>query len=254
MVYKNPIEAMCTFPGFFTSFLEKNERLKLATLNSYCSMAFGANLDEETYGVLMELQENNWFVKIHLEGRRLTRLYMRKQTSSASPHLETDNTMNVIPESICQLKTLKVLIIRQVCFAEPISGGIPQNIGELTDLEVFDARNVGFTSGFPESMVQMTKLRTLDLLGNKIIEDIPSTWFGETGPLRSEDSNVNIWKRVRNGYQYYYTGSILEMPEDERKTSFTLVDPDENEWISQPLLCRSMAVTPIKMWYGVEYV
>ena len=228
--------------------------LRIATLNRYCAMTFGANLDEETYDILVKLQQNNWFIKIHMERRRLIRLYMRKQPRFTDSQLETYNTVNTIPEIICQLKTLKVLIIRQACFAEPISGGIPQNIGELTDLEVFDARNVGFTSGFPESMVQMTKLRTLDLLGNKIVEDIPSTWFGETGPLRSEDSNVNIWKRVRNGYQYYYTGSILEMPEEERKTSFTLVDPDENEWISQPLLCRSMAVTPIKMWYGVEYV
>ena len=254
MAYKNPIEAMCIFPGLFTSFLEKNERLELATLNSNFSTAFGANLDEETYGVLMEIKENNWFIKIHLEGRRLTHLYMRKQTSSAAPHLETDNTANAIPESICLLKTLKVLIIRQVYFAEPISGGIPENIGELTDLEVFDARNVGFTSRFPESMVKMTKLRTLDLSGNKMIEDIPATWFGETGPLRAEDSYVNIWRRSRKGYLYCYRGSILNMPENERKTTYELVDTNENIWASPPLLCRSMAVRPVKTWYGVEYI
>ena len=246
---------MCLFPGLFAPFLEKNEMLELATLNRCCFRAFGANLDEETYNILVELQRNNWLIKIHLEGRRLTRLYMRKQPSFAPSYLETDNTTNAIPESICQLKTLKVLVIRRAYFvAGPISGGIPEKIGELTDLEIFDARNVGFTSRFPESMVKMTKLRSLDLSGNKIIEDIPSTWFGETGPLRAEDSNVVIWKRVRNGYQYYHRRSILEMPEEERKTPFTLVNPDENEWVSQPLLCRSMAVRPIKTWYGGEFV
>jgi hypothetical protein len=100
----------------------------------------------------------------------------------------------------------------------------------------------------------MTKLRSLVLSGNTITEDIPSTWFGETGPLRADDSNVNIWRRVQNGWPHYYRGSILEMPEEERKTPFTLVDPDNNEWISQPILCRSMAIQYITMWYGVEFV
>lgn len=254
MGYQTPIEAMCLFPGFFAPFLEKNERLQMATLNNYFFRAFGANLDEETYGILMDLQRNNWFVKIQLEGRRLTSLYMCKQMSSAAPHLEMGHTTNTIPRSICRLKTLKVLIIRKAHFSKPILGGIPETIGELTDLEVFDVRNVGLTSGFPESMVQMTKLRSLDLSGNKIIEDIPSTWFGETGPLRGEDSNVNIWNRVRNGYQYCYRGTILEMPEEERKTTYTLVDHNENVWSTQPLLHRSMAIRSIKTWYGVEHI
>jgi hypothetical protein len=243
MAFKNPLEAMGLFPDLFTSFLEKNKKLELAKANRYCSMAFGANLDEETYGILMDLQQNNWVIKIHLEGRRLTRLYMRKE----------DNTTGDIPESICHFKTLKVLVIRRG-YSAYISGGIPKNIGELTNLELFDARNADITSGFPESMVRMTKLRSLVLSGNTITEDIPSTWFGEKGPLRADDSNVNIWRRVQNGWPHYYRGSILEMPEEERTTPFTLADPDSNEWISQPLLCRSMAIQPITMWYGVEFV
>ena len=243
MAFKNPLEAMGLFPDLFTSFLEKNKKLELAKANRYCSMAFGANLDEETYGILMDLQQNNWFIKIHLEGRRLTRLYMRKENEATGD----------IPESICHLKTLKVLVIRRG-YSAYISGEIPKNIGELTNLESFDARNAGITSGFPESMVRMTKLRSLVLSGNTITEDIPSAWFGEKGPLRAEDSNVNIWKRARNGRPHYYRGSILEMPEEERKTPFTLVDPENNEWISRPLLCRSMAIQLITMWYGVEFV
>ena len=243
MAFKNPLEAMGLFPELFSSFLEKNKQLELATMNRHLSMAFGANLDEETHGILMDLQQNNWFIKIYMEGRRLTRLYMRKEYE----------TTGDIPESICHLKTLKVLVIRcgnGAC----ISGGIPKNIGELTNLESLDARDAGITSGFPESMVRMTKLKSLVLSGNTIIEDIPSSWFGETGPLRAKDSIVNIWQRVRNGWSHYYSGTILEMSEEERKTPFELVDSESNEWISQPLLCRSMAIRPITMWYGVEFI
>ena len=242
MTTRNPLDAMCLFPELFASYIETNNtKLELSTINRYYAKIFGINLNEHIYDILKEIEKQNWLIKIRLNRRQVTHLYMRKK----------DNTTGDIPECVCQLKTLKVLVIR--CeFGATITGGIPEKIGELANLETFDAKNIGITNGFPESMVQLTKLQSLDLTGNKIIEDIPFTWFGETGPLRAKDSKINIWRRVRNGWPYYYRGSILEMSENERKTPYILVG--ENEWITKPILCRSMAIKCIKTWYGTDYV
>jgi hypothetical protein len=157
---------------------------------------------------------------------------------------------------------LKELVIR--CgFKGDVLGGLPENIGNLTNLEVLDARKACMTTKFPKSMVYMFNLRVIDLRGNEVIEDVPRTWLccnaaariiqnawrskenkavriiqrvwraskdmkedsGEIlGPLRNCQSRINIWERAGyRGYPHTHVGSILNMSCDELKTPYELV-------------------------------
>jgi hypothetical protein len=239
MSVHNLVDVMCILPGLVSEFLDTTQRLELATLNRHCAIAFGSNLDQETHDVLKDINNNGWFIQTYIEGRTLTRLYMRKDREV------TGDTR--IPESVCQLTTLKELVVRCGAGGE-VTGGIPENIGNLANLEVFDAEAVGLTSGFPDSMSRLDKLCRINLLGNTITHDIPDSWFQETGPLRSLNSRTEIWRTTRDGY----VGSILNMPEEYRRTTFTQVGT--NDWVAQPVLCRSMGMRSVKMWYGSEWM
>jgi hypothetical protein len=267
-----------TLLPLFNEFIDTTQLNVLAGVSTRYAGAFGVNLDDATYDILKSIQDQKWDIKIKAQDGVLTHLYMRlKDSTYTQPY--------AIPDEICQLTTLKELVIR--CgFRGQVLGGLPENIGKLTNLEVLDARKTGMTTKFPESMVYMFNLRVLDLRGNDVIEDVPRAWLccnaaariiqnawrskenkavriiqrawcaskglkeesGEIlGPLRNRRSRIHIWGRAGyGGYPHTHVGSILNMSCDELKTTYSV-------WMRPPLLMRSMGIIPVKMWYGEEY-
>jgi hypothetical protein len=297
-----------TLLPLFNEFIDTAQLNVLAGVSTRYAGAFGANLDDVTYGILKSIQDQEWEIKIKAQDGFLTHLYMRlKDSTHAQAYTSIHNahtqemTQSAIPDEICQLTTLKELVIR--CgFRGHVLGGLPENIGKLTNLEVLDARKTGITTKLPKSMVYMFNLRVLDLRGNDVIEDVPRAWLccnaaariiqnawrskenkavriiqhvwrtskglkeesGEIlGPLRNCRSRIDIWERAGfRGYPTTHVGSILNMPCDELKTPYMWVadddcilkGPEEGVWLREPLLMRSMAIIPVKMWYGIEFV
>lgn len=242
--HRNPIDYLSCLPGQFDSFLEKNELIALATLNRQTASIFGANLEQQTYEILQEIQGKGWYITIQVKHQQLTHLYMKRICE------ETKETKG-IPNVVYKLTTLEELVIRSYP-AINISGGISENIGNLVNLETLDMKGIGITSILPESIKNITKLRIINLLGNKIISDIPKSWFqGETGPFRNQNSKIQIWKRASRGHPYVYIGSILNIPEEHKKTPFFQIN---DEWLEMPILCRTKRMYPRLKWYGVEWV
>lgn len=64
-----------------------------------------------------------------------------------------------LPESICQLKQLKYLVLKK---AKELRA-LPDNIGQLTSLKMLDLQYAKWLFEFPESIVKLTQLRTLNL-------------------------------------------------------------------------------------------
>ena len=100
----------------------------------------------------------------------------------------------------------------------------------------------------------MTELKYLNLIGSVILEEIPRCFFeGTTGPLRSDDSWINIWN-----YHGPHYGSILNLPYSKRSTSFhkfVETDPDDDffSWVSYPTLRRHFTLRWTETWFGGEY-
>ncbi|MGL5439731.1 MAG: S-layer homology domain-containing protein [Filifactoraceae bacterium] len=67
-----------------------------------------------------------------------------------------------IPDSICELSSLKVLDLSFSDFEN-----IPLNIGDLTELEYLNIAGSGLKDGIPESIIKLKKLKELDLSRNR---------------------------------------------------------------------------------------
>lgn len=277
----NTLEYMDNFRGYFQQFIDETQKRAISEVSRRCATSFGENLDSRTYDILKSVQDRGWFIKIKAGNGIVTHLYIRSQ----APKTE-------FPDEICQLTTLKELVVR-TSYSGSILGGLPENIGNLVNLEVFDMKKTGMNTHIPFSMINMHKLRTIDFTHNVVFTDIPHQWFwrrngpeekaariiqnawrgkdlhegadtqypGEiSGPLRFPNAGIKIWERAGlRGYPENYVGSILNMPAEKRATPYVWVeDKDEEidgEWIlSKPLLMRSMGIYAVKMWYGSEYV
>jgi hypothetical protein len=286
---RNMVEYMGgAFPDFFKEFIDTHQQRMLAEVSRRCTNAFGATpLDDDAYGILKNIQDQGWTIKIKAKDGFPTHLYMCSQNDP----LVGKQPERVIPNEVCLLTTLKELVIR--CkFRSRILGGLPEHIGNLVNLEFLDARRTYITTKFPDSMVNMCNLRSLNLEGLNVIKNIPSSWlcrrngpeekaarviqnawrgkdlqeganteyFGEIpGPLRFSDSRVNIWERAGyRGYPRNYVGSILDMPKHELVTPYMwMVDsriPEGGVWLRKPILMRSMGMRSVKMWYGDDYM
>ena len=274
----NALEYMGNFRKHFQQFIDDAQKRVISAVSRRCATSFGKNLDAGTYDILKSVQDRGWRIKIKADRGVVTHLYIEVQ----APNVE-------FPSEICQLTTLKELVVR-ACYSGPILGGLPENIGNLVNLEVFDMKKAGMTTNLPFSMINMCKLRSVDFTHNVVFTDIPHQWFwrrngpeeiaariiqnawrgkdlqegadaeypGEiSGPLRFPDSRINIWERAGiRGYPDNYVGSILEMPADKRVTPYVCDGGEENDemWFRGPLLMRSAGMRRVQMWYGVEYM
>lgn len=164
-----------------------------------------------------------------------------------------------IPACISEFKDLTELIFRSgysLLHNKTISikGTIPPEIGLLKNLCKLDIKEAKLVTTIPNSIKMMTKLNYLDLIGSVILGEIPRSFFeGTTGPLRSDDSWLNIWN-----YHGSHCGSILNIPYKERFSSFikldkTDLDDDFYSWVSYPTLRRQNATKWVERWYGGEY-
>lgn len=165
----------------------------------------------------------------------------------------------IIPDCISEFIYLDELIFRSGFFSLhnktiSIKGKIPPEIGLLKNLCKLDIKEAKLVTTIPNSMKMMTKLNYLDLIGNVILGEIPRSFFkGSTGPLRNDDSWLNIWN-----YHGPYYGSILNLPYIKRSTPFHKLDendPDDevSSWFSFPTLRRQNAIRWIETWFGGEY-
>ena len=165
-----------------------------------------------------------------------------------------------IPYCISEFKDLTDLIFRSGYSSLhnktiSIIGKIPPEIGLLKNLHKLDIKNAKLLTTIPNSMKMMTKLNYLDLIGNVVLGEIPRSFFeGSTGPLRNDDSWLNIWN-----YHGPHNGSILKLPYIQRSTSFHKfdeTDPDDDffSWFSFPTLRRQNACRWVETWYGGEYI
>lgn len=164
-----------------------------------------------------------------------------------------------IPACISEFIYLDELIFRS-CYSSShnkiisIKGKIPPEIGLLKNLRKLDIKDANLVTTIPNSMKMMTKLKYLNLIGSVILEEIPRSFFeGTTGPLRSDDSWINIWN-----YHGPHCGSILFLPYSKRSTSFhkfVETDPDDDffSWVSYPTLRRQNAIGWTETWFGGEY-
>lgn len=166
----------------------------------------------------------------------------------------------IIPNCIIEFKYLKELIIRSthsLLYKRMIyiTGKIPPQIGLLKDLQILDLKNSHLITTIPSSIKMMSKLKYLDLVGNIILGEIPRSFFeGSSGPLRSNDSYINIWN-----YHGSHNGTILNVPYLKRLTPFHKLDdndPDDKitSWFSSPTLRRQNAIIWEETWFGGEYV
>ena len=250
----NTLEYMGNFCDYFKLFLDKTQKRAVSEVSRRCATLFGKNLDSSTYDILKFVQDSGWFIKIKVDNGVVTHLYIKPMGWGAKPEF---------PEIICQLTTLKELVVR-TSYSGSIRGGLPENIGNLVNLEVFDMKNAEMTTNLPFSMINMCKLRNINFTHNAVFTDIPHQWFwrrngpeekaariiqnawrgkdlhegadiqypGEiSGPLRFPNSRIKIWERVgRRGYPENYVGSILDMPAEKRVTPYVWVeDEDEDE-------------------------
>ena len=247
--HRNALEYMGLFGDYFQEFIDDAQKRAISEVSKRCAITFGENLDASAYDILKSVQDRGWRIKIKAHRGTVTHLYIGTQT----PKME-------FPYEICQLTSLKELVVRATNFGV-ILGGLPENIGDLVNLEVFDMKNTRITTKLPFSMVKMHKLRTINFTHNVVFTDIPHQWFwrrngseekaariiqnawrgkylqegadveypGEIpGPLRFPDSRINIWERVGfRGYPDNYVGSILEMPTDKRTTPYIWIDDDD---------------------------
>lgn len=148
-------------------------------------------------------------------------------------------------------------------FYEPegyIRGKIPEEIGLLTNLEYLRIDG-HLVSHIPKSMVLMNELKYLSLSKNVILGNIPEEFFDPSnGILKCAFSQIDIWKRARHGHRYNHRGTICNIPERERITtwSFGGVDTrrqrdyigddedaditDHSNYLEMPLLLRSHGV------------
>ena len=285
-----PIEYIgCNLLCIFCNFIDNKNKNVLAQLNKYCSNIFGINLHMNTYLILKDIQDKGWKIKIQIQNNILTHLYMCLENPYSEKSIEC-----TIPDEICQLITLKELVIRRGINGE-IIGGLPENIGNLINLEYLDIRISSIISKFPFSMIKMHNLHSLDLRGTKIIENIPREWFWHRngpedkaariiqnmwrgkdlqegidieykdelrGPLRFKDSQIDIWERTDySGYSRSYVGSILDMSDNDKITPYIWIKYDsilgeekKGDWVRPPLLKRANAMCRKKMWYGIIYV
>ena len=165
----------------------------------------------------------------------------------------------IIPDCISEFKYLTELIFRSVYSSLYkknlyITGKIPPQIGLLKNLRVLDIKKSHLITNIPESIKMMSKLTYLDLIGNVILGEIPISFFeGPSGPLRGNDSWLNLWN-----YHGPHSGSILDLPHLQRLTPYHKLnenDPDDevSSWFSSPTLRRQNACRWVETWYGGEY-
>lgn len=108
-----------------------------------------------------------------------------------------------------------------------IRGKIPENIGLLSNLEYLriDGHMV---SHIPKSMALMTELKYLSLSTNVILGSIPEEFFvPSNGILKCAFSETKIWKKARHGHLYYHKGSICNIPERDRITTWNYIEEDQ---------------------------
>lgn len=258
--YNTFLNITAAIPMEISKFLENKELNILGTTNKLIKQKFHPRLlDDHAHNILKQLQNKGWEVKIPNErtiSGKLEKLYLRSTVND----LEFDPI-------ICEITSLKELTIAEgpkedisgrTCynFDNFVNGKIPKEIGNLVNLEMLDICDLHLITGLPESMKNMTKLKKLYITGkNKVIEDIPECLFtGETGPLRNKESIIDIWRTPGyGGHRYLYKGSILDMPENKRKTPFMKMKPlipGGCEWFRNPGLYRTGYPEKVKTWYG----
>ena len=154
---------------------------------------------------------------------------------------------------------MKELVVRATNFGV-ILGGLPENIGDLVNLEVFDMKNARMTTKLPFSMVNMRKLRTINFTHNVVFTDILISGSGDAMDQKKKQRGLSkthgaertcrkalMWNTLEKclvhsdsqtlestsgkervfGYPDNYVGSILEMPADKCTTPYIWIDNDE---------------------------
>ena len=231
---------------FFETSSTSLAQIDLTEVNYYDADKFGKHLDQKVHDILSRLQED-WQIQIKVENRYPTYLDMLLRGGTTWVRTRT------IPNDVCQLTTLKELVIR-IGWRSSIIEGIPENIGNLVNLEKLEIKDTDMITKFPHSMVNMRNLRSINLEGTTVIANIPRSWlwrrngpeerkariiqnawrgkelkegaddkyYGKiTGPLRFKDSKINIWLRVDIvGDPIDYVGSILDMSKEALRTPY----------------------------------
>ena len=118
-------------------------------------------------------------------------------------HGQKSDLTGSIPDSFCELSSLRSIILYDNCF----SGKLPENIGNLKSIESFLIETSGISGELPASICELSSLRTLWIAGNPIEGQIPE----------DIDKLTNLTQLLINGCQFSgnLPKSLANMPQLE---------------------------------------
>ncbi|MFA5443485.1 MAG: BACON domain-containing carbohydrate-binding protein [Bacteroidales bacterium] len=87
-----------------------------------------------------------------------------------------------------------------------LTGSLPENMGNLSELRRFLATETDFTGLLPATMGNLKKLTELRLAGNRISGTIPETWSGMSALVIFEVSGTGIQSPLPDGLFAQWTG------------------------------------------------